>query len=63
MSENTPAEGNYGGAGNADQLDYAGTYERTDNYDYPAGAYGVMYASTPPFDSKSSSNQSKMDDR
>jgi dolichyl-diphosphooligosaccharide--protein glycosyltransferase len=42
MSANTPAEGNFGGAGNADQLDYYGTYEYTDDYDYPEGAYGVM---------------------
>ena len=42
MSENTPAVGNYGGAGNADQLDFYGTYERTDDYEYPDGAYGVM---------------------
>jgi len=42
MSENTPAVGNYGGAGNADELDFYGTYERTDDYEYPDGAYGVM---------------------
>ncbi|KTG10453.1 dolichyl-diphosphooligosaccharide--protein glycosyltransferase [Haloprofundus marisrubri] len=44
MANNTPQEGNYGGAGNADQLGY---YERFDrpadsDYDYPEGAYGVM---------------------
>ncbi|CCQ34818.1 Transmembrane oligosaccharyl transferase protein [Halorhabdus tiamatea SARL4B] len=42
MSENTPAVGNYGGAGNAEDLDFYGTYERTDDYEYPDGAYGVM---------------------
>ncbi|GGM66048.1 dolichyl-diphosphooligosaccharide--protein glycosyltransferase [Halarchaeum rubridurum] len=42
MEDNTPAEGNYGGAGNADQLDYYGTYHQTDDYDYPEGSYGVM---------------------
>jgi len=42
MQNETPAEGNYGGAGNADQLDTYGTYERTDDFDYPAGSYGVM---------------------
>jgi len=42
LSENTPAEGNFGGAGNADQLDFYGTYSQTDDLDYPAGSYGVM---------------------
>lgn len=42
MSENTPAQGNYAGAGNAEELDFYGTYERTDDYEYPDGAYGVM---------------------
>ncbi|MFC3476387.1 oligosaccharyl transferase, archaeosortase A system-associated [Halobacterium litoreum] len=42
MKSNTPEVGNYGGAGNADQLDYYGTYAQTDDYDYPAGSYGVM---------------------
>jgi dolichyl-diphosphooligosaccharide--protein glycosyltransferase len=42
MDQNTPAVGNFGGAGNADQLDYYGTYEYTDDYEYPEGAYGVM---------------------
>lgn len=42
MQNNTPEEGNLGGAGNADQLEYYGTYERTDDFDYPEGAYGVM---------------------
>jgi oligosaccharyl transferase (archaeosortase A-associated) len=44
MDENTPAEGNYGGAENAAQLDLLGAYERPPgaDYDYPSGAYGVM---------------------
>ncbi|GAA0265915.1 oligosaccharyl transferase, archaeosortase A system-associated [Halobacterium noricense] len=42
MQTHTPDQGNFGGAGNADQLDYYGTYSQTDDYDYPAGAYGVM---------------------
>ncbi|QLK27052.1 oligosaccharyl transferase, archaeosortase A system-associated [Natrinema zhouii] len=43
MQENTPAPGNYGNASNADQLDYYGTYNpANDDYEYPAGAYGVM---------------------
>ncbi|QZP37510.1 oligosaccharyl transferase, archaeosortase A system-associated [Halobaculum magnesiiphilum] len=44
MNDNTPAEGNLGGAGNADDLDYYGTYQRPvdDDYDYPEGTYGVM---------------------
>ncbi|MCD2200491.1 oligosaccharyl transferase, archaeosortase A system-associated [Halobacterium sp. KA-4] len=42
MNANTPEQGDFGGAGNADQLDYYGTYSQTDDYDYPEGAYGVM---------------------
>ncbi|AOW80031.1 oligosaccharyltransferase AglB [Halodesulfurarchaeum formicicum] len=44
MQNNTPEVGNYGGAGNADQLDYDGTYAipENDDYDYPEGSYGVM---------------------
>jgi len=42
MQNNTPEEGNYGGAGNADQLEYYGSYPRTDDFAYPEGAYGVM---------------------
>ncbi|WP_135662680.1 oligosaccharyl transferase, archaeosortase A system-associated [Halorhabdus rudnickae] len=42
METETPAVGNYGGAGNADQMDFYGTYERTDDFEYPDGAYGVM---------------------
>ncbi|MCD2204482.1 oligosaccharyl transferase, archaeosortase A system-associated [Halobacterium sp. KA-6] len=42
MNANTPEQGNFAGAGNADQLDYYGTYSQTNDYDYPEGAYGVM---------------------
>jgi len=42
MQGNTPEEGNLGGAGNADELEYYGTYERTEDFEYPEGAYGVM---------------------
>ncbi|WP_049986254.1 oligosaccharyl transferase, archaeosortase A system-associated [Halobellus rufus] len=42
MQGNTPEEGNLGGAGNADEMEYYGTYEYTDDFDYPDGAYGVM---------------------
>jgi dolichyl-diphosphooligosaccharide--protein glycosyltransferase len=41
MSENTPYEGEYGGADNA--MAYYGTYAEGDgDFDYPEGAYGVM---------------------
>ncbi|WP_436924260.1 oligosaccharyl transferase, archaeosortase A system-associated [Halosimplex amylolyticum] len=42
MQGNTPEEGNYGGAGNAEEVPYYGTFERTDDFDYPEGYYGVM---------------------
>ncbi|AHF98677.1 peptide transporter [Halostagnicola larsenii XH-48] len=44
LAENTPDPGNYGGADNASELPYDGTYEYPDgeDYDYPGGAYGVM---------------------
>jgi len=42
MEANTPEEGNYAGAGNEGDLDYYGTYSRTDDYDYGEGYYGVM---------------------
>ncbi|WP_117591142.1 oligosaccharyl transferase, archaeosortase A system-associated [Haloprofundus halophilus] len=44
MANNTPAEGDYGGAGNADQFGYYDRFERPadGDYDYPEGAYGVM---------------------
>jgi dolichyl-diphosphooligosaccharide--protein glycosyltransferase len=42
MANNTPAEGNLGGAGNADQFQYYGSYDRTDDFEYPEGTYGVQ---------------------
>ncbi|QKY21480.1 oligosaccharyl transferase, archaeosortase A system-associated [Halolamina sp. CBA1230] len=42
MQNNTPEEGNLGGAGNAEDMDYYGAYEKTDDFEYPDGAYGVM---------------------
>jgi len=40
MQENTPREGTYGGADNP--MKYYGTFERTEDFNYPRGAYGVM---------------------
>ncbi|MFW6384791.1 MAG: oligosaccharyl transferase, archaeosortase A system-associated [Halodesulfurarchaeum sp.] len=44
MANETPEEGNYGGANNADQMDYYGAYPLPPDgdFDYPEGAYGVM---------------------
>ncbi|WP_224449836.1 oligosaccharyl transferase, archaeosortase A system-associated [Haloprofundus salilacus] len=44
MANNTPQEGNYGGAGNADELGYYERFERPadGDYNYPEGTYGVM---------------------
>ncbi|ESP89037.1 oligosaccharyl transferase, archaeosortase A system-associated [Candidatus Halobonum tyrrellensis] len=44
MGENTPAVGNYGGAGNADQLGYYEPYDipADNDFDYAEGSYGVM---------------------
>ncbi|WP_440764018.1 oligosaccharyl transferase, archaeosortase A system-associated [Natronorubrum sp. DTA7] len=42
LGENTPEPGNWGGADNADELDYYGTYDPDNGYEYPEGAYGVM---------------------
>jgi len=42
MRNNTPEVGNYGGAGNADQMEYYGSYDRTDDHEYPEGSYGVI---------------------
>jgi dolichyl-diphosphooligosaccharide--protein glycosyltransferase len=42
MQANTPEVGDYGDADNADQLPYYGTFGATDDFEYPAGAYGVM---------------------
>lgn len=41
LSDNTPAEGQYANP-NGTEMQYLGTYSRTDDYDYPEGAYGVM---------------------
>ena len=40
MANETPAEGTLGGADN--EMSYYGTYERTDDFAYPDGAYGVQ---------------------
>lgn len=40
MANNTPHEGTYGDA-NA-EMAYYGSYDRTDDFDYPNGAYGVL---------------------
>ncbi|AUV81826.1 dolichyl-diphosphooligosaccharide--protein glycosyltransferase [Salinigranum rubrum] len=40
MERETPAEGTFGGASN--EMDYYGTYERTDDFSYPEGSYGVQ---------------------
>jgi len=42
MDDELPQQGTYGGADNAAQLPKHGTYGRTSDFDYPAGAYGVM---------------------
>ena len=42
LSEETPAVGGYGGADNADDIEYFGTYQRTDDFEYGTGMYGVM---------------------
>ena len=41
LEENTPAEGQFANP-DGDPMDYYGTFDRTDDYDYPEGAYGVM---------------------
>ncbi|AXG07703.1 oligosaccharyl transferase, archaeosortase A system-associated [Haloplanus rubicundus] len=40
MESNTPAPGTLGGADN--EMEYYGSYDLTNDYDYPAGAYGVQ---------------------
>ncbi|RDI70448.1 oligosaccharyl transferase, archaeosortase A system-associated [Halopelagius longus] len=40
MKSNTPAEGEFGGSSGA--MEYYGKYEKTDDYQYGDGAYGVM---------------------
>ncbi|WP_123534697.1 oligosaccharyl transferase, archaeosortase A system-associated [Halosimplex salinum] len=42
MQDNSPEEGTYGGADNAEDVPYYGTFERTDDFDYPEGYYGVL---------------------
>lgn len=41
MNANTPAPGAYGSGGDA-TLEYYGTYDITEDYDYSDGSYGVM---------------------
>jgi len=40
VNESTPREGTYGGAGN--EMEYYGTFEQTDDFEYQDGTYGVM---------------------
>jgi dolichyl-diphosphooligosaccharide--protein glycosyltransferase len=40
MEANTPTPGTFGGADN--EMEYYGNYALTDDFDYPAGAYGVQ---------------------
>jgi dolichyl-diphosphooligosaccharide--protein glycosyltransferase len=40
MESNTPTPGTFGGADN--RMQHYGTYQQTDDFDYPAGAYGVQ---------------------
>ncbi|WP_135363182.1 oligosaccharyl transferase, archaeosortase A system-associated [Halosimplex halophilum] len=42
MQTNAPAQGTYGGADNADAVPYYGTFENTDDFDYPEGYYGTL---------------------
>ena len=44
LQNNTPEPGDWAGAGNADELEYFGSYDHpgSDGFDYPEGAYGVM---------------------
>ncbi|TYL39052.1 oligosaccharyl transferase, archaeosortase A system-associated [Natronococcus pandeyae] len=44
LESNTPDPGAYGGADNASELEYYGTYDYPEggDYDYPEGAYGVI---------------------
>jgi oligosaccharyl transferase (archaeosortase A-associated) len=41
MDENTPKPGQYANP-DGDPMDYEGTFKRTDDYEYPNGAYGVI---------------------
>ena len=42
LENNSPEEGNLGGAGNQDDFGYYDRYERTDDFEYPNGTYGVQ---------------------
>jgi dolichyl-diphosphooligosaccharide--protein glycosyltransferase len=42
MQTNAPDQGTYGGADNAEEVPYYGTFERTENFDYPEGYYGTL---------------------
>jgi dolichyl-diphosphooligosaccharide--protein glycosyltransferase len=42
IQSDTLEEGNLSGAGNADEMKLYGTYEFTDDFEYPAGTYGVQ---------------------
>ncbi|MFW5973789.1 MAG: oligosaccharyl transferase, archaeosortase A system-associated [Natrialbaceae archaeon] len=41
LEEDTPVPGQYGDPG-GDPMEFRGTYERTDDYEYPEDAYGVL---------------------
>jgi dolichyl-diphosphooligosaccharide--protein glycosyltransferase len=41
MSDNTPAEGQYANP-DGEELPYLGQFDRTDDFEYPDGTYGVM---------------------
>ena len=41
MSENTPQEGQYANP-DGEPMELFGTFDRTDNYEYPDGSYGVL---------------------
>jgi dolichyl-diphosphooligosaccharide--protein glycosyltransferase len=41
LEENTPEPGQYADP-DGDPMEYLGTYERTDDHEYPEGAYGVL---------------------
>jgi len=41
LQENTPAPGTYANP-DGEAMEYYGTYEQTQDFDYPEGAYGVM---------------------
>ncbi|ELZ24092.1 transmembrane oligosaccharyl transferase [Halosimplex carlsbadense 2-9-1] len=42
MQNNAPEQGTYGGADNAGEVPYYGTFENTENFDYPEGYYGTL---------------------